>query len=134
LRLRSLSSTTNIRFGTASPGATRVLSARFRHFYGDWQITPEADPTRGDPAPERSAQTIALEALGWVLTDQPRAERLLALTGLTPEALRHGLGDRAVLAAVLEFLAGHEADLVAAAVALDLPPERIAAAARELAR
>jgi hypothetical protein len=69
-----------------------------------------------------------------VLTDQPRADRLLALTGLTPEALRHGLGDRVVLGAVLDFLAGHEADLVAAAIALDLPPQRIADAARELAR
>lgn len=83
--------------------------------------------------PDRPAETIALEALGWLLTDEPRAGRLLALTGLTPDALREGLGDRQVLGAVLEFLAGHEADLVAAAIALDLPPARIAAAARELA-
>lgn len=68
-----------------------------------------------------------------MLTDEARAERLLALTGLTPEALRGGLGDRAVLAAVLEFLAGHEADLVAAAIALDLPPEEISSSARALA-
>ena len=106
----------------------------FRLFHGDWQIIREphlsSAPT---PAPQRSPATIALEALGWVLTDQPRAERLLALTGLTPEDLRGGLGDKAVLAAVLEFLAGHEADLVAAAIALDLPPEDISAAARALA-
>jgi len=69
-----------------------------------------------------------------VLTEEARAERLLALTGLTPEELRGGLGDRAVLAAVLEFLAGHEADLVAAAIALDLPPEEISSAARDLAQ
>lgn len=68
-----------------------------------------------------------------MLTDQPRADRLLALTGLTPDILREGLGNRAVLGAVLEFLAGHEADLVAAAIALDLPPEDISAAARALA-
>lgn len=82
--------------------------------------------------PKRAPETIALEALGWVLTDEGRAERLLALTGLTPDALRGGLGDRSVLAAVLGFLAGHEADLVAAAIALDLPPEDITAAARAL--
>lgn len=69
-----------------------------------------------------------------MLTDQPRADRLLALTGLTPDALRGGLGEKAVLGAVLEFLAGHEADLVAAAIALDLPPEEISAAARALAQ
>ncbi len=100
-------------------------------FTGEIQIPNSPDPN--DPA-KRSAETIALEALGWVLTDQQRADRLLALTGLTPEALRGGLGDRSVLAAVLEFLAGHEADLVAAAIALDLPPEDISAAARKLAR
>ena len=100
-------------------------------FIGEIQIRNSAS---SDAVPERAAETIALEALGWILTDQPRADRLLALTGLTPEALRGGLGDRTVLAAVLEFLAGHEADLVAAAVALDLPPEKISAAARELAR
>lgn len=100
------------------------------NFLGDWQITRSPD----HPAPDsRAPETIALEALGWVLTDQPRADRLLALTGLTPDALRGGLGDRTVLAAVLEFLAGHEADLVAAAIALDLPPEDISAAARALA-
>lgn len=82
--------------------------------------------------PKRAPETIALEALGWVLTDQPRADRLLSLTGLTADSLRDGLGDRAVLGAVLEFLAGHEADLVAAAIALDLPPEEISAAAKAL--
>lgn len=101
-----------------------------RPFAGDTQINPDADLP---DVPKRTPETIALEALGWVLTDQPRADRLLALTGLTVDALRDGLGDRAVLAAVLEFLAGHEADLVAAAIALDLPPEEISAAARALA-
>jgi hypothetical protein len=102
---------------------------------GDRQIAPDDDFSIAAPgAPERSAATIALEALGWILTDQPRADRLLALTGLTPEALRGGLGDPAVLAAVLDFLAGHEADLIAAAVALDVAPEHITAAAAELAR
>ena len=31
---------------------------------------------------------LALEALGWALADEKRAERLLSLTGLTPERLR----------------------------------------------
>lgn len=104
-------------------------AARHTDFHGDWQITLNRDLS---PVPKRAPETIALEALGWVLTDQPRADRLLALTGLTPDVLRDGLGERAVLGAVLEFLAGHEADLVAAAIALDLPPEEISAAARAL--
>ena len=45
---------------------------------------------------------LALEALGWALADDRRAERLLSLTGLTPDRLRNGLGDRGVQAAVLD--------------------------------
>ncbi len=83
---------------------------------------------------ERAPEVLALEALGWSLADEKRAERLLSLTGLTPERLRHGIEDRQVQAAVLEFLANHEPDLVLAADALGTTPEALAAAARELAR
>ena len=67
-----------------------------------------------------------------MLADEDRAERLLSLTGLTPEALREGLGDPAVLGAVLEFLCGHEADLVAAAHELGVEPQVLAAAREKL--
>lgn len=78
-------------------------------------------------------EALALAALGWLLADEARAARLLALTGLTPDALRHGLGDAAVLGAVLEFLTGHEPDLLAAADALGVEPAQLAEAARSLA-
>ena len=55
------------------------------------------------------------------------------MTGLTPDALRGGLGDRAMLGAVLDFLCAHEPDLVAAAEALAVEPQELAAAARSLA-
>jgi len=74
------------------------------------------------------ASALALSALGWTLGDPNRAERLLALTGLTPDQLRARVGDPVLLAAVLRFLEGHEADLVASATALDVPPERLVAA------
>jgi len=75
---------------------------------------------------------LALSALGWLLADERRAERLLSLTGLTPDALRGGLGDPAVLGAVLDFLAGHEPDLVGAAEALGVEPQVLAQAAGKL--
>ena len=78
------------------------------------------------------AATLALGALGWVLADPPRAERLLGLTGLTAEDLRAGLGDPAVLGAVLDFLCAHEPDLVAAADALAVTPAQLAAARESL--
>ena len=70
--------------------------------------SPEHGAPGGDP------YALALAALGWVLADEHRADRLLALTGLTPDALRGGLGDPGILGAVLEFLGGYEPDLVAA--------------------
>jgi hypothetical protein len=75
---------------------------------------------------------LALQALGWILSDEPRAERLLGLTGLAPEELRASLGEPATLAAILSFLTGHENDLVACADALQVPPASIAAAAQRL--
>ena len=77
-------------------------------------------------------EALALNALGWILSDEPRAERLLGLTGLAPEDLRASLGERATLAAILSFLTGHENDLVACADALQVPPASLAAAAQRL--
>lgn len=89
---------------------------------------PQSPAHAADPA------MLALAALGWVLSDEARADRLLALTGLTPDALRQGLGDPAVLGAVLDFLAAHEPDLLAAADALGVEPAELAGAGRSLAR
>ncbi|WP_235900239.1 DUF3572 domain-containing protein [Pontixanthobacter aestiaquae] len=79
-----------------------------------------------------SASTLALSALGWVLGDQPRADRLLSLTGLTPDVLRDGLGETGVQAAVLEFLINHEPDLIAASEDLHVQPRDIIAAHERL--
>jgi hypothetical protein len=46
--------------------------------------------------------------------------------------LRSGLGDPAVLGAVLDFLASHEPDLVGAAEALGVEPRVLAEAAGKL--
>ena len=87
---------------------------------------------RGPPSPAADPAALALGALGWVLGSESRAERLLALTGLTPDALRAGLDDPLVLAAVLEFLCAHEPDLVGAAEALGVEPQALVAARERL--
>ena len=69
----------------------------------------------------------SLRALAWVLSDTPRAERFLALTGLTPDALRASADRPATHRAVLDFLCAHEPDLIAAAEALGLAPAELAA-------
>lgn len=85
-----------------------------------------------EPASTPDATALALQALGWVLSDGPRADRFLTLTGLTTEELRAGLEDASILGAVLDFLANHEADLVNAAFALDISPAAIIAARKDL--
>lgn len=67
-----------------------------------------------------------------MLTSPDRAERFLALTGLTPDELRAALGEPATLAGVLEFLCAHEPDLVAAAEALEVSPQALVAAHQRL--
>ncbi|MEO0061483.1 MAG: hypothetical protein RLZZ08_43 [Pseudomonadota bacterium] len=78
------------------------------------------------------ASGLALAALGWILSDGPRAERFLGLTGLTPDGLRAALAESGTHRAVLDFLCAHEPDLVAAAEALDIECADFAGALQEL--
>ncbi len=84
--------------------------------------------------PETNEDNLALglQALAWTLRDDTRAERLIALTGLTVADLRARLGDPAVLDAVLGFLEAHEPDLIACAQALGVKPQRLIVARHEL--
>jgi hypothetical protein len=92
---------------------------------------PEDDiGSRHDPD---SAAATALAALVWTLAEPARAERLLALTGLDPDDLRQRLGEPALLAAVITFLASYEPDLVACAAAIGSSPEALIAAGEALA-
>ena len=79
-----------------------------------------------------SSDTVALSALAWILADESRAQRLLATTGLTPDQLRDGLGDAAVLAAGIRFLEAWEPDLVACAGDLGASPSDLVEARRQL--
>jgi hypothetical protein len=78
--------------------------------------------------------TLALGALGWTLSEDKRAQRLVALTGLTPAGMRERLADRDFLAEVLRFLEGHEPDLLACAGDLGVSPARLVAAREVLER
>jgi adenine/guanine phosphoribosyltransferase-like PRPP-binding protein len=78
------------------------------------------------------AGTLALGALAWALSDAARAQRLLDLTGLSPNDLRSRAGDAEVLAAVLGFLEAHEPDLIACAEATGTTPAALVAARHAL--
>jgi hypothetical protein len=89
---------------------------------------PKDRTNRPDP------EALALSALGWILADGQRAQRLLALTGLTPDDLRERLRQRRVLAAILGFLEAHEPDLIACADTLEVAPVDLVGARVELDR
>jgi hypothetical protein len=78
------------------------------------------------------AQAIALLALATAISDERRAKRFLDLTGIGTNELRARAGEPALLAALLRFLEAHEPDLLAVAQALDMKPEALVAARREL--
>ena len=87
---------------------------------------------RRDDTNPTDYEALALSALGWTLSDEARAQRLLALTGLDPAALRRRIGEPGLLASILAFLEAHEPDLLAAAEALDVPPAALVEARRRL--
>jgi Protein of unknown function (DUF3572) len=87
---------------------------------------------RRDDTNPADPEALALSALGWTLSDEARAQRLLALTGLDPVALRDRVREPRLLASVLAFLEAHEPDLLAAAEALGVAPGALVEARRRL--
>ena len=81
-----------------------------------------------------SADALALQALAWTLSEEDRAQRLLALTGLTADHMRASIDDPTMLAAVIKFLEAFEPDLIACAEAIQCAPEELVTARRELER
>jgi len=85
-------------------------------------------------AEETTAQTLALQLVGWILSDVARVERMFSITGLDPDSLRASLSDPAALGAIMDFVINHEPDLLACADALGIRPAAIVTARERLAR
>jgi len=77
-------------------------------------------------------ETLALQALAFIVGNEDRLERFLSLTGFAPGSLRGLAQDPAGLGAILDYLLGWEPLLLEFAEAENLPPESIAAARRKL--
>lgn len=74
-------------------------------------------------------ETLALQALAVVIADDSLRERFLALTGFDAPTLRARAGQPDVLGAVIQFLGGHEPDLLRVAGQLGVKPEALLRAA-----
>lgn len=76
--------------------------------------------------------TLALMALGHVAGDADLGPRFLSLTGMTAAELRARAAEPALLAALIEFLASRESDLINCAEAIGVKPAVLAAAGNRL--
>lgn len=78
------------------------------------------------------AQSIALKALIFLVSDQDRAGTFMAATGIAPDDLSKGAADGDFLAGIIDYILGDEALVVAFAEGENLKPEKIAAVRRAL--
>ena len=83
-------------------------------------------PATNDPA------ILALRALAATLGDERLAQRFISLSGIDPPELRQSASEPAVLAALLRFLESHEPDLLAIAEQIEVDPQALVRARREL--
>lgn len=93
----------------------------------------DTNPGAGENAGGDPAETRALQGLAWILSDDHRAGRFVALTGIEPGDLRARAGDPAVMDAALGFLEAHEPDLFACAAYLGIAPIELVSARHRLA-
>lgn len=79
-----------------------------------------------------TAQAIALQAAAFIFAEDALRDRFLALSGTGPDDVRARIQDQDFLASFLEFLMGHEPDLMAFAGAAAARPEDVVRAWRAL--
>ncbi|MEX1147548.1 MAG: DUF3572 domain-containing protein [Sphingomonadales bacterium] len=78
------------------------------------------------------AQSVALQAVAFIVADEEARGGLLRMTGISPADLRHGLEDPGILGGVLGFLLANEQRLLTFCKQAALPPESPARALRQL--
>jgi hypothetical protein len=83
-------------------------------------------------AGQEQAETLALQALGYLAADEDRLSRFVLTTGLTPQDLQQRAGDPMFLAGVLDYLMTDDALVVAFAEENAVAPETVMAARRRL--
>lgn len=82
-------------------------------------------PVKGAGPDAEQAEALAASAFGTIAEDPARLTRFLADTGFTPADLMARAGEREVLVAVLEHVAGDESLLLVVAATHRVKPEDI---------
>ena len=81
---------------------------------------------------QADAETVAVEALGFVASDPELLPRFLAITGIEATAIRRAASEPGFLAGVLGFIVAHEPTLLQFCEATGIAPSRVAGAIRLL--
>jgi hypothetical protein len=84
------------------------------------------------PMTADQAESIALQALAFLASDDELLPRFLALSGIEAAAIRKAAAEPGFLAGVLAFFMAHEPSLFQLTEATGLKPEDFDAAARAL--
>jgi len=79
------------------------------------------------------AESVAIQALGFIAEEPERLGRFLALSGIGPESLRAAAQEPNFLLGILDYLASDETVLRAFAGQLDIVPEDVVVARDVLA-
>jgi hypothetical protein len=79
-----------------------------------------------------AAETIAIQALGFVASDPELLPRFLAITGIEAAEIRRAAREPGFLAGVLQFILAHEPTLMSFAETAGIAPSAVAAARRAL--
>ena len=82
--------------------------------------------------PRESAETVAVQALGFIAGDSERLGAFLAETGIGPQSLRASAADPQFLVSVLDFVLRDDAIAQAFAKQAELHPTHIMAAREAL--
>ena len=85
------------------------------------------------PSEPAEAETLAIQALGFLASDPERLGTFLSMTGLGPENLRQAASEPGFLASVLDHIASDETLLLSLAGNLGISPDRIARAHQAMA-
>ncbi|CUW37160.1 conserved protein of unknown function [Magnetospirillum sp. XM-1] len=69
------------------------------------------------------AETVALQAVAWIVADDEMRDRFIAVTGCSGDDLRQRIDQSAFLGSVLDFVLSDERSLLDFAEHAGLPPE-----------
>lgn len=81
---------------------------------------------------QKNAETLALQAVAFLASDDQRIERFVTTSGLDPASLKRGINDSTMLAGVLDYILGDETLLLDFAAFADIDPEAPVRARRAL--